>query len=34
VGKPLTIILDNTSVHTAKAIAPLIEQLKKKGLTL
>ena len=34
VGKPLTIILDNASVHTAKAIEPLLEQLKKKGLTL
>ncbi len=34
VGKPLTIILDNASVHTAKAIEPLMEQLKKKGLTL
>ena len=29
VGKPLTIILDNASVHTAKAIKPLMEQLKK-----
>jgi hypothetical protein len=34
VGKPLTIILDNASVHTTKAIEPLMEQLKKKGLTL
>ena len=34
VGKPLTVILDNASVHTAKAIEPLMEQLKKKGLTL
>ena len=33
-GKPLTVILDNASVHTAKAIAPLIEQLRQKGLTL
>jgi transposase len=32
--KPLTIIVDNASVHAAKAIAPLIEQLRKKGLTL
>ena len=31
VGKPLTIILDNASVHTAKAIASLIEQLKKRA---
>ena len=34
VGKPLTIILDNASVHTAKAIKPLMEQLKQRGLTL
>ena len=33
VGKPLTIILDNASVHTAKAIKPLMEQLKQRGLT-
>ena len=31
VGKPLTIILDNASVHTAKVIAPLMEQLKKRA---
>jgi transposase len=34
VGKPLTIILDNASVHTAKAIKPVLEQLRQKGLTL
>lgn len=34
VGKPLTVILDNASVHTARAIEPMMEQLKKKGLTL
>ena len=34
VGKPLTVIMDNASVHTAKAIRPMLEQLKHKGLTL
>ena len=34
VGKPLTVILDNASVHTAKTIRPMLEQLKQKGLTL
>jgi transposase len=34
VGKPLTAIVDNASVHTAKAIKPTREQLKQKGLTL
>ena len=29
-GKPLTTILDNASVHTAKVIAPLMEKLKKR----
>ncbi len=33
VGKPLTVIMDNASVHTAKAIRPMLEQLKQKGLT-
>ena len=33
-GKPLTVIVDNASVHTAKAIKPMREQLKQKGLTL
>ncbi len=31
VGKPPTVILNNASVHTAKVIAPLVEQLKKKA---
>ncbi|MFT5934161.1 MAG: transposase [Hydrogenophaga sp.] len=34
VGKPLIVIVDNASVHTAKAIKPMLEQLKQKGLTL
>ena len=34
VGKPLTVILDNASVHKAKAIQPLLRILEKKGLTL
>jgi transposase len=34
VGKPLTVILDNASVHTAKAIQPLLKVLAHKGLKL
>jgi hypothetical protein len=34
VGKPLTVILDNASVHKAKAIQPLLKVLAQKGLTL
>jgi transposase len=34
VGKPLTAIVDNASGHTTKAIKPMREQLKQKGLTL
>jgi transposase len=34
VGKPLTVVLDNASVHTANAIKPMLDLLKKKGLTL
>jgi transposase len=34
VGKPLTAIVDNASGHTAKAIRPMREQFKQKGLTL
>jgi transposase len=34
VGKPLTVILDNASVHKAKAIQPYLKLLAKKGLTL
>jgi transposase len=34
VGKPLTVILDNASIHKAKAIQPIVELLKAQGLTL
>lgn len=34
VGKPVTVVLDNASVHKAKAIQPCIELLKKAGVTL
>ena len=34
VGKPLTIILDNASVHTARAIKPHLEVLRRRGVTL
>ena len=34
VSKPLTVILDNASIHKAKIIAPLVALLKSKGLTL
>ena len=34
VGKPLTLILDNASIHKAKDIQPLIKFLEKQGLTL
>jgi len=34
VGKPITVILDNASIHKAKAIQPQLEVLKQKGLTL
>ena len=34
VGKPLTIILDNASVHKAKAIQPLLKVLERQGLKL
>jgi hypothetical protein len=33
-GKPLTVILDNASIHKAKEIQPLLAFLKGKGLTL
>lgn len=33
-GKPITVILDNASIHKAKEIKPLVELLKTKGLTL
>jgi len=34
VGKPMTVILDNASIHKAKSIQPMIELLKSQGLTL
>ena len=34
VDKPLTIILDNTSNHKAKAIAPYLKHLRSQGVTL
>jgi transposase len=34
IEKPLTVILDNASIHKSKAIQPIIEFLKTKGLTL
>ena len=34
VGKPLTIILDNASIHRAKAIQPVVNYLEKQGVTL
>jgi transposase len=34
VGKPLTVILDNASVHTARALRPYLRLLQTKGLTL
>lgn len=34
VDKPLTVILDNASVHTAKLLQPYVDFLHQKGLTL
>jgi transposase len=34
VGRPLTVILDNASIHKAKEIQPLLALLREKGLTL
>lgn len=34
VTQPLTVVLDNASVHTARTIQPHIELLRKEGLTL
>jgi transposase len=34
VDKPLTIILDNATVHTARAIKPHLEVLRRRGVTL
>ena len=33
-GKPITVILDNASIHKSKEIQPLVELLKRRGLTL
>ena len=34
VGKPLTVIVDNASIHKAKATKAITEHLEKQGLTL
>jgi transposase len=34
VGKPIKLIIDNASIHTAKALRPIIDHLRGKGLTL
>ena len=34
VGGPLTVIVDNASIHKAKEIQPLLALLERKGLTL
>ncbi|MFM2065133.1 MAG: hypothetical protein RLZZ584_42 [Pseudomonadota bacterium] len=34
VGKPLTVILDNASIHKSKAIKPILKLLEARGLTL
>jgi transposase len=34
VGKKITVIIDNASVHKAKATKPLMDLLKKQGVTL
>jgi hypothetical protein len=34
VKKPLTLILDNASIHKARSIAPLMEALRNQGVTL
>jgi len=33
-GKPITVILDNASIHKAKDIQPLVKLLETKGLAL
>jgi len=33
VGKRLKIIIDNASIHKAKAMKPIVEILEKKGVT-
>jgi len=34
VAKPLVVILDNASIHRAKATRPIVEHLKKQGVRL
>ena len=34
VSKPLTIILDNASIHKAKSIAPLMQSLQERGVSV
>ena len=34
VAKPLTVILVNASIHTAKRLRPFVELLARQGLTL
>lgn len=34
VGKPIKLIIDNASIHRAKALKPVIEHLKMQGLTI
>lgn len=34
VGKPLTVILDNARIHTARAITPYLDLLRERGVTL
>ncbi len=33
VDKPLTVILDNASIHKARAVEPLLEVLRRQGVT-
>ena len=34
VQKPLTVILDNPSIHKAKSLEPIVKYLKTQGVTL
>jgi len=34
VGMKITVIIDNASIHKAKAIKPIIDMLEKQGVTL
>ena len=34
IAKPITVILDNASIHKAKSERDIVEDLKKQGLTL